>query len=190
MLTSIRPRLTILLGPLLGGLVYLQGWPDEIGARMAGIAVLMAVWWMTEVVHLGFTSLLPMLLLPILGISPSDKVAAAYMDPILFLFMGGFGLSFAIERWHLHRRLSSFLLSKIPTTPSWILGGIMLITYMLSNWMSNTATCLMMLAVVMGIIKTLGEPPKFSAALLLGLAYSASIGGMATPVGTPPNLIF
>jgi sodium-dependent dicarboxylate transporter 2/3/5 len=161
-----------------------------MGARMAGIAIWMAVWWMTEVVHLGFTSLLPMLLLPILGISPSDKVAAAYMDPILFLFMGGFGLSFAIERWHLHRRLSSFLLSKIPTTPSWILGGIMLITYMLSNWMSNTATCLMMLAVVMGIIKTLGEPPKFSAALLLGLAYSASIGGMATPVGTPPNLIF
>ena len=185
-----RQKLLFALGPLLGLLVAFQGWPNELGAKMAGIAVWMAWWWMTEVVHLGFTSFLPMFLMPILGIAPSSEVASAYMDPILFLFMGGFGLSFAIERWNLHRRLSSWLLSKIPTRPAWILGGVMLVTYSLSNWMSNTATCLMMLAVVLGIIKTLGNPPKFSAALLLGLAYSASIGGMATPVGTPPNLIF
>ena len=176
--------------PLLALGVYLIGWPHEMGAKMAAIAVWMAWWWMTEVIHLGFTALIPILLMPILGISKPAEVASTYMDPILFLFIGGFGISFAIEKWGLHRRLSSWLLSKIPTNPSWILAGIMLITYGLSNWMSNTATCLMMLSVVLGVLHTLQNPPKFSAALLLGLAYSASIGGMATPVGTPPNLIF
>lgn len=164
---------------------------------MGGLAAWIAIWWMSEAVHLAFTALLPMLMMPILGLGNPGDIASKYMDPILFLFIGGFAISFAIEKWGLHQRIAWFILSKMPPKPGGILLGMMLATFFLSNWMSNTATCLMMFAAVTSIAKALEEHTsnhealkKFQAALFLGLAYSATIGGMATPVGTPPNMYF
>jgi sodium-dependent dicarboxylate transporter 2/3/5 len=165
--------------------------------RMAAVATWMAIWWLTEVVHLAVTALLPVILLPLLGIADSKIVAGQYMDPIIFLFIGGFMIAFAIEKWHLHQRIALRILMKVGTKPSRILLGVMLTSYLISMWISNTATVMMLLSAVMAVIlqlekKTGGEKDTsgLATALLIGLAYSATIGGMATLVGTPTNMIF
>lgn len=162
-------------------------------SKMAAVTIWMALWWLTEVVHLAVTSLLPFLLLPILGIAEPKIVAAEYMDPIMFLFIGGFMIALAMERWNLHKRIALKILMKVGTSPARILGGVMLTCYLMSMWISNTATVMMLLAAVMAVIHQLeksGKQDKIAAALLIGLAYAASIGGMATLVGTPPNMVF
>lgn len=162
---------------------------------MAGITVWMACWWITEVVDLAITSLLPLILLPVFGILDAKTTAAHYNDQVIFLFVGGFILSFAIEKWELHKRISLKILSLIGSSPVKILAGVMLTTYFTSMWVSNTATVMMLLSAVVAINYTIqqhleGTKNKIATALLLGLAYSASIGGMATLVGTPTNMIF
>lgn len=163
--------------------------------RMAAVTVWVALWWFTEVMHLAVTSLLPFLLIPVLGIADTTTIANEYMDPLMFLFIGGFFLAIAIEHWNLHKRIALRILMKVGRNPSSILAGIMLATYLLSMWISNTATVLMMIAAVTAIVHQLGEQSKFdlgkvAAGLFIGLAYSATIGGMATLVGTPPNMVF
>lgn len=164
---------------------------------MSAVVVIMAWWWMTEAVPLAVTSLLPMLLLPVLGIATAKDTARQYMDNILFLFIGGFILAFALEKWNLHKRIAYLILSKVGTKPSSILLGVMLTSFFISMWISNTATVMLLLAAVMALVSEmdehLAEPEskrKIGSGLLIGLAYSASIGGLATLVGTPTNVIF
>ena len=164
---------------------------------MLGLVCWVALWWFTEVVHIAITSLLPFVLLPSLGIIDIKETAAQYMDPILFLFIGGFIISFAIEKWGLHKRVALRILSITGKNPAQLLLGIMITSYFISMWISNTATVMMLLSAVMAIIYQLDhhyndkhQHRKLSSALLIGLAYAATIGGMATLVGTPTNMIF
>lgn len=162
---------------------------------MAVVVVWVAVWWLTEALHLGVTSLLPFVLIPLFGIMKTEEVAMQYMDQIIFLFMGGFFLAYAMEKWGLHKRLAYRIIMFTGNTPAKILMGIMLTTYVLSNWVSNTATVMMLIPAVMAIIGqkeiySEGNRKGISAAMLVGLSFSATIGGMGTLVGTPPNMIF
>lgn len=162
---------------------------------MAGITVWMCVWWFTEAVSLAVTAMIPVLMLPVLGIADCKTVSQQYSDSIIFLFIGGFMLAFAIEKWHLHKRIALKILSVVGTKPSTVLFGVMLSTYLISNWISNTATTMMLFGAVFALIQETKHyieknSGKFAAALLLGLAFSATIGGLATPVGTPPNMYF
>jgi solute carrier family 13 (sodium-dependent dicarboxylate transporter), member 2/3/5 len=161
-----------------------------------GVAVLMAVFWITEVVPLAVTSLIPVALFPLFGIMDGRAVASTYFNDVIFLFMGGFLVSLAMEKWDLHRRIAYNILCFTGTSPARILLGFMLASFFLSMWISNTATAMMMLPIAMAIIKQLNDlmnnrsSLRFSIGILLGIAYSASVGGMATLVGTPPNLSF
>lgn len=193
-------NIKLLAGPLSALIIYVffdlvPGNP--IVTKMAALAVWMAVWWLTEVVHLAVTALLPIILMPALGIADSKTIAVQYMDPIIFLFIGGFIIAFAIERWHLHQRIALKILMTVGTKPSRILLGTMLTAYLISMWISNTATVMMLISAILAIIvqtekhfKEEHHSHKMATGLLLGLAYSASIGGMATLVGTPTNMIF
>lgn len=191
--------LKLLTGPILFLLILAFGnlSPNQPNVTiMAGIIAWIAWWWLSEVVDLAVTSLLPLVLLPTLGILDAKATASQYNDQVIFLFVGGFILSFAIEKWDLHKRISLKILSLIGTSPVNILAGVMFTTYFISMWMSNTATVMMLLSAVLAINyniqQELGDNIKnnIPSALLLGLAYSASIGGMATLVGTPTNMIF
>lgn len=160
------------------------------------ITLLMAVWWITEAVPLAVTSLLPVALFPLFGVLDSKTVSSAYFNDVIFLFMGGFLVALAMEKWNLHQRIALKILSMTGVKPANILAGFMVASFFLSMWISNTATAMMMLPIAMSIIKQLdeimngGKASRFSIGLLLGIAYSASTGGMATLVGTPPNLSF
>ena len=151
----------------------------------------MVVLWITEWVHVAVPALLPLVLFPLLGVLPLDKTAANYSHPVIFLFMGGFFLSLALEKWGLHRILAGALLRRWGRNEAGLLLGLMVLTAFLSMWMSNTAAVLMMLPVVLSWVKAVPEShSSFRSTLLLGLAYAATIGGMATPIGTPPNAFF
>lgn len=190
----------LLLGPLLAAIIFLGFDLDPANSlvtKMAAVTVWMAIWWLTEVVHLAVTAMLPMVLLPMLGIADSKTTAFQYMDPIIFLFIGGFIIAFAIERWNLHQRIAIKILMIVGTSPSRILLGVMLTSYLISMWISNTATVMMLISAVLSVIlqiekhfKEEAHSHKMASALLIGLAYSATIGGMATLVGTPTNMIF
>ncbi len=192
-----KKRVAIIAGPVLSIVAYvvLQGIIPEAAARMALVVVWVAVWWLTEALHLGVTSLLPFILIPVLGIAKTEAVAMQYMDQIIFLFIGGFFLAYAMEKWGLHKRLAYRIIMFTGNTPSKVLLGVMLTSYLMSGWVSNTATVMMLLPAVLAIInqKELYDGVKgkgISTAILIGLAFSATIGGMATLVGTPPNMIF
>ncbi len=164
-------------------------------ALMAAVVVWVAFWWLTEPVDLAITSLLPFILLPILGISKADAVAMQYMNQIIFLFIGGFFIAYAMEKWGLHERLAYKIILLTGNTPAKVLLGVMITSWFISMWVSNTATVMMLIAAVLAIVKQKDiyheNSRKGSAtALLIGLSFSATIGGMATPVGTPPNMIF
>ncbi len=190
--------LAILSAPVTALLVYLfLSWHHipEPAARMAVVVVWVAVWWLTEALHLGVTSLLPFVLIPLFGIMKTEEVAMQYMDQIIFLFMGGFFLAYAMEKWGLHKRAAFRIIMLTGNTPSKVLMGIMLTTYLISNWVSNTATVLMLIPAAMAIISQKEIYNKesrkgISTAILVGLSFSATIGGMGSLVGTPPNMIF
>jgi sodium-dependent dicarboxylate transporter 2/3/5 len=167
--------------------------------RVAAMAALMAVWWMTEAIPVAATALLPIALFPLLRVSGVTEAAAPYGNPLIFLFLGGFVIARAVERWNLHRRIALAVLAAVGTRPDRLIGGFMLATAGLSMWVSNTATTVMMLPIGLSVIGLLhrdigrtksgtGED-RFALALLLGIAYSASIGGLATLIGTPPNAL-
>lgn len=195
-------RLAFLLaGPALGILVYVLLGPGVLGGgladparRASGVLMLMAVWWLSEALPLAVTSLVPMVLLPALGVLPLKDAAAPYADRLIFLFMGGFVLALAMERWNLHRRIALTTVLLVGTRPTTVVLGFMLATGVLSGWMSNTATAVMMLPIGLSIIKVVRERTdapieNFAKCLVLGIGYAASIGGVATPIGSPPNAI-
>lgn len=164
--------------------------------KTLAVAILMAVWWIAEAVPLAVTSLLPVALFPLLGIMDAKSTSSTYFNSVIFLFMGGFLIALAMQRWNLHRRLALIILLITGVSPGRILLGFMLATAFLSMWISNTATAMMMMPILISIIgkleETVGEEQvrEYSVGLLLGVAYGASIGGIATLVGTPPNLSF
>jgi sodium-dependent dicarboxylate transporter 2/3/5 len=165
--------------------------------EMAAITILMAYWWFTECIHFTVTSLLPLVLFPILRIESTKNTATEYMDSIIFLFIGGFFFAFALQKWNLHQRLALILLTKIGKSLSSILYGILFACFFLSMWISNTATVLLLLPMVLAILKWLEALPmnnnelrNIEIAFLIGLSYASTMGGMATLVGTPTNMIF
>ena len=160
------------------------------------VSLLMALWWVTEILPLAVTSLLPFVLFPLLGVMNGKAVAANYFNDIIFLFLGGFLFALAMQKWNLHRRIALKLLISIGDSPARIMLGFMLSTALLSMWISNTATTMLMVPILMSILLKMEESngkanvKNFATGLLLAVAYSASIGGISTLVGTPPNLSF
>ncbi len=197
---NLLDNIALLAGPLVAILLGNMPSPDPTHPHlmlMAGITIWIALWWLTEVIHIAVTSLVPFVILPICGISDIKEIAAQYMDPVLFLFIGGFFLAFAIEHWGLHKRIALKILSITGHNASMLLLGVMLTAWLISMWISNTATVMMLLSAVLAVIYQIDHHidnkthhRKLASALMIGLAYAATIGGMATLVGTPTNMIF
>lgn len=190
--------LKILAGPAFGGLLYslmLQYTGNDLMAKTTFVVALMGIWWILEAFSIYFTALIPLSLYPILGVMDMREIAPAYANEIIFLFTGGFFIAFAIEKWDLHKRIALRIMLAIGTEPHKILLGMMLSSYILSMWISNVATTMMLLPAALSVVKQFECDDKksfmnFSTSLLLGIAYASSIGGTATLVGTAPNIIF
>lgn len=189
-------RVGLFLGPLLAlallMLVDLDPAHPEV-TRTAAVAILMAVWWITEAIPIPATALLPVALFPLMGIMSGRAVAGTYFNSIIFLFIGGFIMALAMQRWNLHRRIALRIIMLIGAGPRLIILGFMVATAFLSMWISNTATTMMMVPIALAVIVKLRESggdteSRFATGLLISIAYSASIGGVATLIGTPPNL--
>lgn len=202
-------RAGMALGPLLFLVILLLPRPEglsEAGQSMAAIAALMATWWITEATHIAVTALLPLVLMPLLGVMPSAKVAPNFANHIIFLFLGGFIIALAMEKWDLHRRIALNTIARIGTEPKRLVLGFMIATAFLSMWISNTATTMMMLPIAMAVVNQLAEfaeidgqrsektPAQvrsvFGLILLLSIAYSASVGGLGTIIGSPTTVAF
>lgn len=171
--------------------------PMTHAARLtAGLAAWMAVWWMTEAISVYATALLPLAVLPTGNAVSMRNVASAYANELIFLFMGGFILALAMQRWGLHRRIALTSLRVVGTRPRIVIGGFMMTTAVLSMWVSNTATALMMMPIAASLVDLLAgkgenesaEGQRFALCLMLGIAYAASIGGLGTIIGSPPNV--
>ncbi|MEO1090725.1 MAG: DASS family sodium-coupled anion symporter [Pseudomonadota bacterium] len=192
------------IGALIGGPVVAiallfvtppEGMPPEAW-RLVSLTAWMVIWWLGEAVPIPATALLPIPFMPIYDIGGMRDVAANYAHSLIFLFLGGFLLAAAMQRWGLHRRVALRIVAAIGTTPGRIIGGFMLATALLSMWISNTATTVMMFAVALSVIDFVSRTTdddrmlrNFGVALMLGVAYSASIGGVGTLIGTPPNAL-
>ncbi len=189
----------LLGGPLVALLILLSPAPAAMPAeawRLVAMASWMVIWWLTEAIPIPATALMPIVLMPLLGIDKIGPVAANYSNPLIYLFLGGFLLAAAMQRVGLHRRIALRIVSLIGTSPSRIILGFMLATAFLSMWISNTATTIMMYAVGLSVIDFVaqqtddaGTVRNFGVALMLSIAYSASIGGVGTLIGTPPNAL-
>jgi len=181
------------LGPGLAGLMILAGPPQGLAFAAwatGALLVWMGLWWATEPIPIPATSLLPLVVLPLAGAQPPQMVATGYTHPIVLLLLGGFIVALGIERWGLHRRLALNIVTRVGAGPQALIGGFMLATALLSMWISNTATTLMMVPIALSAATALRDDSgRFVTALLLGICYAASIGGIATPIGTPTNLI-
>lgn len=194
------PTVGLLLGPLSFILILFFATPDGLspeGVAMMAATSWVAIWWITEAVPIAATSLLPLVLLPLLGVMGIKETSVAYADPMVLLYMGGFMIAVTIEKWSLHKRIALAIISVIGTDLKRIILGFMVATAFLSMWISNTATALMMLPIGMAVVGQLGTnlrgtsitESQIGQALMLGIAYSASIGGVATIIGTPTNIV-
>ncbi len=175
-------------------LTDLEPGKPEVTATLA-VAALMAIWWVSEAIPLAVTALVPLVLFPALGILDGRAVSEAYINHIIFIFIGGFIMALAMEKWNLHKRIALKILVFIGVSPGRILLGFMAASGFLSMWISNTATTMMMIPIVMSVVVSLEETLKkgsikhYATGLLLAIAYSSSIGGMSTLVGSPTNLV-
>lgn len=200
--SHLRRKVGLFLGPAL--FLLLLAFPEPEGMRpeawkVAAVGVLMMTWWITEAVSLAVTAFIPLVAFPLLGIITVKQAAIPYASPVIYLFFGGFMLATAMEKWNLHKRIAYGIVLRAGKGADSLIGGFMLATAVLSMWISNTATVLMMLPICLSVVTVLTredhglhkqDASHFSTALMLGLAYAASIGGVATIIGTPPNAIF
>lgn len=192
----------LFLGPAFLLLMMLAGAPEDLSNNAwmtAAVGVLMAVWWATEAVPIAITALLPLVAFPLFGIASIQETAAPYSNKVIYLFLGGFIVAFAMQRWNLHRRIALTVLQRAGGNGRSLVGGFMLSSALISMWVMNTSTTMMLLPIAVSIItvihKTVGTlndkgREDFQFSLLLGVAYGATIGGMATLVGTAPNAMF
>ncbi len=192
-------RIGLWLGPAVAVVMLVVGPPDDLTVaawRTAAMGVLMAVWWATEAVPIAVTALLPLVMFPLLGIASIQDTAAPFANKVIFLFLGGFMVALAMQRWNLHRRIALTVLQFAGGNGASLVGGFMLSSALLSMWVMNTSTTMMLLpiavsivTVVHGTVDGLDEYAKkdFQYAMLLGVAYAATIGGISTLVGTAPN---
>ena len=196
-----KNRIGLFLGPLSFVLIILFYHPSGLSA--AANAVLassswIAIWWITEAIPIPVTAILPIVLFPLSGGMGLSETTASYGHKYVFLYIGGFIIAIAIEKWKLHKRIALTIIKIVGTNVVNIILGFMIATAFLSMWISNTASAVMILPVGMAIISQLKDNPEtiedenlmFGKALMLSIAYSASIGGIATLIGTPPNLVF
>jgi len=200
------PETYQLVGRFLGPAVFVlmlltdqwQGAMSSDAWRVAGVGLWMAIWWATEAIPVPVTALLPLVVFDPLGIAGIRDAAAPYANPTIFLFMGGFMMALALERWNLHRRIALAVVDNAGTDGKRLIGGFMFVCAVLSMWMTNTSTTMMLLPIVLSVatvirdnVPDLSDKTRndFQIAILLGLAYSASIGGLATLIGTPPNAL-
>ncbi len=196
-----KEKIGLILGPILFIIFYFI--PSVTGLEHApravlAVTLLVATWWITEALPIPVTSLIPLILLPITGGTKEEVAASAYADPIVFMYMGGFIIALAIEKWNLHKRIAMNIISMMGANSNRIILGTMIATAFISMWISNAATALMMLPIALALIKEIKEAQflkpqsanKFSKSLLLTVAYSASIGGLATLIGSVPNAVF
>jgi len=192
-------KVGLFLGPCVFALTLLADTPEELsvtGQRVLAVTLWTATWWITEAIPINAAALLPFLLFPVTGVLDAPAAAKASMSDALYLFLGGFFLAAALERWGLHRRLALSALRVLGTSPRRLIGGVMVMVAFLSCWLTNTATTVMMLPILLAVVlqaeRVLGKGPesrRFGAALILGTALAANIGGMGTPVGTLPNAV-
>lgn len=200
--SSLAQKIGLPLGALLFILILMLPAPEGLtpAAKQVGaVSILMAIWWITEAIPLYATALLPLALFPLLGIAGIKETAAPYAEPTIFLFMGGFFLAMAMQRWGLHKRIALLIVRVLGTQPRRLLLGFMIATAVMSMWVSNTATTMMVFPIGLAMIaqfsfkgsnKDEESQRRFGVALMLGIAYAASIGGVGTLIGTPPNAIF
>ena len=189
-------RAGLVIGPLAFVLLLLLPAPDGLareGWVVVALLVLMAVWWVTEAVPIPITSLLPLVVLPLFGVAGIQAAASPYAHPVVFLLLGGFVLAKSVERWGLHERLALLTVSRFGARPAGLSMGFLVAAALLSGWISNTATTIMLMPVALSVAASLGARrgagDTLAVALVLSVAYGASIGGLATPIGTPTNLI-
>lgn len=192
----------LILGPLLFVVMMIAGANqsimDESAWRVAAVGLWMASWWATEAVPVPATAFLPIVVFPFLGVKTLGEVTASYANPIIYLFLGAFILALAVERWQLHKRIALVILSYTGTDGRYLIGGFMLVAALLSMWMTNTSTTMMLMPIALSVAKVIADNNQhlsdkqtkdFQAAMLLGLAFAATIGGLSTLVGTPPNAL-
>lgn len=192
-----RKQVGLFLGVVLFVLMLFLPAPEGLsieGWRTAAVAVLMATWWITEALPISATALVPIVLFPVLNVISISAATTPYANPLIFLFMGGFVIAVAMERWDLHRRIALNIVRYVGVKPSSIIIGFILASAFLSMWVSNTATALMMLPIALSVLKlveTEREEGKlnFEIVLVLSIAYACNIGGMGTLIGTPPNAL-
>ena len=190
---NLAKQIGLWLGPVAAGIMLLIGAPDGLSFSAwatGALMVWMAVWWATEPIPIPVTSLLPLVVIPLIGAGSAREAAAGYSSPIVMLLLGGFIIALGIERWGLHKRIALNIVANVGSRPASLIFGFMIATALLSMWISNTATTLMMVPIALSAAAALKDDSgKFVTALLLGVCYAASIGGVATPIGTPTNLI-
>lgn len=195
---GVAARVGLWAGPIGAAAILLSPTPEAVAPAAwstAAVAFWMAAWWMTEAVAIPVTALLPLVLFPALGVLSMADAASPYAADLIFLFMGGFFLAAGMEATGLHRRIALRVISAVGTSPERMVLGFMLATAAISMWISNTATAAMMLPIGLAVIEIFRRadqphgPTPFGIALMLGVAYAASIGGVATLIGTPPNAV-
>ena len=191
-------RTGLIGGALLFGVLLALPAPEGLsveGWRCAAIALLMATWWITEAIPIPATALLPLVLFPALGVLPVDEAAAPFANPLIYLYLGGFLLALGMQRWGLHRRIALSIVRLVGDSPRRIAFGFLLATAFVSMWVSNTATALMMLPIGVSVAGLVGEGAdralmhNFGIVIALSIAYGATVGGVGTIIGTPPNAL-
>lgn len=205
---SLRKRLGLFLGPAVFLILYFMPAPEGLTKDAQAVLAAtgwIATWWITEAIPIAVTSLMPIVLFPITGVMTTQSATVPYANHLVYLFMGGFMIALCMEKWNLHRRIALLVIRSLGESPERIILGFMTATALLSMWISNTATAMMMTPIGLAVIYQTGDLIgktgdiqagvmtgrfQFGTALMLGIAYSASIGGVATIIGTPPNAVF